>query len=118
MIDIAKDYSKASDAQEWKRAAEIWRLPYWDYTKTKPPIDSTSGSKPGLRIPLIIADAKKSIDIYLPTGATRSIPNPLWTYNFTWPQGMEDWRKISYISDGADVRANDLKLHSTYLSKF
>ncbi|KAI2628592.1 common central domain of tyrosinase-domain-containing protein [Hypoxylon sp. NC1633] len=60
----------ASEAREWNRAADLWRLPYWDWARRQ-----TYNMEFSLPYVLTL----DIVTIYPPTGDTKH-PNPLWGF--------------------------------------
>ncbi|KAF8465021.1 common central domain of tyrosinase-domain-containing protein [Kalaharituber pfeilii] len=71
MLDIAKEYPK-SEREKYQKAAETWRLPYWDWAELK----SRPGQhKPIYDIPLLVKPP--TVIVLGPEGPVKLDPNPL-----------------------------------------
>ncbi|KAF8523809.1 hypothetical protein JB92DRAFT_1518313 [Gautieria morchelliformis] len=66
--EIAREYKDAADKERYLKAADRFRLPYWDWA-TEP------------TLPDIIA-IQETVNVHLPNGSRASIKNPLFGYYF------------------------------------
>lgn len=64
---VASEY-ETPDKTEWQHAADVFRLPYWDWAQQAVPPDA------------VIRDT--SVDIVDKTGSNVSVPNPIYAYKF------------------------------------
>lgn len=90
------------------RAAETWRLPYWDWAMKKPDWDQANpdspknlGPKVGPNVPFVIT--QKYVEVKTKTG-TNSVPNPMLKY--TLP-GFKDHLDDKTFGDYGIIDGNE-----------
>lgn len=76
--DIIPHFPK-SDQADLKKAADVWRFPYWDFATKKA---DASGVR-NYNVPKLIRE--KEVEVRVPGGTAR-IPNPF--YQFKMPDGL------------------------------
>jgi tyrosinase len=76
--DIIPEFPK-SDQTELKKAADVWRFPYWDWAMKK--VDDSGEAN--YNVPRLIRE--KEVEVRVPGGTAR-IPNPFW--QFRMPDGL------------------------------
>lgn len=81
-----------TEQQDMQRAADTWRLPFWDWAMKKPvwkpdDPDSVQNKTPGNgpNVPFIIT--QKQIEVRSPGRKTAMVPNPM--FNFALPVGQQ-----------------------------
>jgi tyrosinase len=103
-----------SQRDELRRAADAWRLPYWDWAIPKPDWrDPTNKSKFGPNVPKIIT--MKNVVVRTRTG-TAEVANPMWQFvlpqppdgtatmstygvNFQFEENQEDQEDVSSMRE-------------------
>ena len=88
MKDYAINNFKGKDLEDLLKAADQWRLPYWDWAGKKADPTNTK-ARWDYNIPLAFQETKRNVDIRLPPPATNGVgkyPNAL--YQFTMPGGL------------------------------
>lgn len=102
---VAKEY-ETPDKTEWQHAADIFRLPYWDWAQQSVPPDA------------VIRDT--SVNIVDKTGKTVSVENPIYAYKFhpvtdgKFEEPYQNWQTTIRCPDSTDV---DAKTNVTTLVK-
>lgn len=72
-------------AQEWKDAADAWRLPYWDWAAKQTYTEDFACPEILVQGPVRIFPPKVLAKFYPPSGL---YPNPFWS--FTNPEASEE----------------------------
>ena len=76
--DVIPQFPK-SDQADLKKAADVWRFPYWDFATKK---TDASGER-NYNVPKLVR--VKEVEVRVPGGTAR-IPNPF--YQFKMPDGL------------------------------
>jgi len=107
------------DQSQWdelRRAADNWRLPYWDWAMQKPDWhDPSNPSKYGPNVPKILT--LQQVEIRTRTGA-QIVDNPMWRFKLPQPDQsktatMGDYG-ITALGDEHVGTESQNCLHSTY----
>lgn len=86
MKDYATANFKGKDLDDMLKAADQWRLPYWDWAAKKADPADKKG-RWDYNIPLVFQDTQKKVEIRLPQPqGSGKVDNAL--YQFTMPGGL------------------------------
>ena len=85
MRDLIPREFATQDQAAMFRAADTWRLPFWDWAAKKPDWDPTNPENPqnvgpvvGLNVPYLLT--QKTVYVKSKTGSAVEMPNPMWKY--------------------------------------
>ena len=85
MRALIKDTFVEEDHAAMYKAAETWRLPYWDWAVKKPEWDfenpdslENTGPPVDLNVPYLLT--QKTVYVKGKTGEAEPMPNPMWSY--------------------------------------
>jgi tyrosinase len=96
--DIIPNFPKSEQA-DLKKAADVWRFPFWDWASKKP---DDSGDY-NYNVPRLIRE--KEVEVRVPEGGTARVPNPFWQFRMPDGMSMGDARLKENVVTREPVRA-------------